>query len=561
MKKVENVWQGIIAGIMRSQQGLTIYEENGERVYRPQELIKGARQAAAALKKCGVEPGDRVGILAQTTPSIVLALLGSWALGAVPVPLPLPMRAVDPNSFIEHSAQRLQKVRARMLVLPGGLVSMLGDIANGVALTAAEDLTRDEELPATHSGRTDTAMIQFTSGSTSDPRGVVLSNEAIIANAEAIIRRIKAAPSDTIVSWMPLYHDMGLIGFFITALSAGCSLILMPPQGFAADPSIWFRSLDRYGATITGGPNFSYALSSRILKSGTLGDIDLSCLRLALNGAEPVDPCVLDELIREGQPYGLKENVLYPVYGLAEATLAVTFPHPGNRYRVDYVHRESIEDDARAVPLPAGLEGGRSVVSVGMPLDGTRVRILKATGEPALERDVGEVYVQGPSVMRGYWEDEEATAKALQGGWLRTGDLGYFADGELFLVGRIKEMMIVGGRNLFPEDVERCAEQVSGIRKGNAFAFGVTTPKGRERLVLVGETRFEAPDQALQAARAVSSAVRKEIGVPVREVVLVPAGSLPKTSSGKKRRFLCRHLYLEERLQAVARSGAAVPRN
>ncbi|OFW56661.1 MAG: hypothetical protein A2Y75_08860 [Candidatus Solincola sediminis] len=547
MKNAKNVWQCLANGVMRSQQGLTILEENGKTVYRPQELLRAAMHAAAGLHKSGVIRGDRVGILAQTTPTTVLTLLGCWALGAVPVPLPLPMRAMDPRAFIEQSGRRLQKVRAKLLVIPGNLIPMVGDLESTTRLVAAEDLCIQEEPPLEKTGLDETALIQFTSGSTSDPRGVVLSNRAIIANSRAICKRVRVGPKDTILSWMPLYHDMGLIGFFITALSAGCSLILMPPQRFAADPSAWLRALSDYRATITGGPNFSYALSSRILKAGTLGDIDLSSLRLALNGAEPVDAKVLDEFIREGRPYGLKETVPYPVYGLAEATLAVTFPNPGKRYRID-----------RA---PAELDRGRSVVSVGTPLSGIEVRIVKADGEEAMEREVGEVCVRGASVMQGYWEDEQATARVLRDGWLCTGDLGYIDSGELFLVGRIKEMMIVGGRNLFPEDVERCAEQVQGIRKGNTFAFGITTPRGRERLVLVSETRFESPDRALQAAHAVSSAVRREIGVPVREVVLVRAGSLPKTSSGKKRRFLCRDLYLDEKLHAVASSRAAVPGN
>jgi fatty-acyl-CoA synthase len=357
---------------------------------------------------------------------------------------------------------------------------------------------------------------------------------------------------------MPLYHDMGLIGFVITALSAGASLVLMSPQRFVSDPSLWMHAISDHRATITGGPNFAYALTCRILGSGSAGDLDLSSLRLALNGAEPVDYEVMNEFVRVGKTYGLKARVPYPVYGLAEATLAVTFPRPGRRYRLDYVSRKGIEEEGKAEPADPGEEGTRTLVSLGTPLEGVEISIVKEDGTEAVERDVGEVCVRGASVMQGYWGDAAATAETLIGGRLHTGDLGYLAGGELYLVGRIKDMVIIGGRNLFPEDVERCAEQVSGIRKGNVVAFGITTRRGRERLVLVSETRLSCCDAATEAAKAVSSAVREEIGVPVREVVLVPAGSLPKTSSGKKRRFLCRDLYLGRKLQPVACSGAAV---
>ncbi len=561
MRKANNVWEGIVSGVERSRRGLIILEEEGERVYAPRQLIREALRTASGLLKLGVRPGDRVGIMAQTTPHTVLTFLGCWAAGAVAVPLPLPMRAVDPTSFMEQSRRRLEKVGAEVLTLPGAFLPMVSDMGDGFRLVAMEELVGGEEASPVASGREDVALVQFTSGSTSEPRGVVLTHGNILANARAIAEKVDAGPRDTVVSWMPLYHDMGLIGFLITALGAGCSLVLMSPQRFVADPSLWLRACGEYRATITGGPNFAYALSTRVLRSGGLQGTDLSSLRLALNGAEPIDPQVLDELVAAGAGCGLKPEVPYPVYGLAEATLAVTFPEPGRAYRKDHVSRRGIEERGEALPCDPDSSDARCLVSLGRPLRGLEVRIIKEDGTPAGEREVGEVCVRGPSLMQGYWGDAAATAEALRGGWLHTGDLGYLAGGELYLVGRIKDMVIIGGRNLFPEDVERCAESVEGVRKGNAVAFGVTTGRGRERLVLVGETRLSCPRAALETARAVSSRVREEIGVPVREVVLVPAGTLPKTSSGKKRRFLCRELYLGEKLQAIARSGAPVMAN
>ena len=558
MRNVKNVWRGIERGLSQSERGLIILEEEEEVTYTPRELVASAERTACGLMRAGVEPGDRVGIMAQTTPSVFLTFLGCWAAGAVAVPLPLPMRAVDPASFIAQSRKRLEKVGTKLLALPGALMPMVGGMGEGMKIVAAEELECDGDLPPAPSTRDDIALVQFTSGSTSEPRGVILSHGNVLANARSICRKVKVRSSDSVVSWMPLYHDMGLIGFVITAMCGGASLVLMSPQRFVSDPSMWMRAISDHRATLTGGPNFAYALTCRILGSGAAGDLDLSSLRLALNGAEPVDNEVMDEFVRVGKDYGLKARVPYPVYGLAEATLAVTFPRLGRRYRLDHVSREGIEVEKKALPAEAGEEGTRTLVSLGTPLEGVEVSVVKEDGTPAGEREVGEVCVRGDSVMQGYWGDAAATAETLLGGWLHTGDLGYVAGGELYLVGRIKDMVIIGGRNLFPEDVERCAERVSGIRKGNAVAFGVTTRRGRERLVLVSETRLSCSDAAREAAKAVSSAVREEIGVPVREVVLVPAGSLPKTSSGKKRRFLCRDLYLGKKLRPVACSGAAI---
>jgi len=558
VKNARNVWESILKGLSHSERGLTILEEEGEKVYSPRELKEAAERAACGLIRAGVEPGDRVGIMAQTTPATVITFLGCWAAGAVAVPLPLPMRAVDPASFIEQSRGRLERVGARLLALPETFMPMVGELGVGVRMVACEELSSGGGLPPASTTPEDVALVQFTSGSTSEPHGVVLTHANIMANARAIARKAKVTHHDRVVSWMPLYHDMGLIGFLVTALSCGTDLVLMSPQRFVSDPGLWLRALSDHRATITGGPNFSYALSTRVLEGGRAGDLDLSSLRLALNGAEPVDPEAMDGFVRAGSEYGLKPEVPYPVYGLAEATLAVTFPQPGKRYRVDHVSRHDIEDAGVASPAEPGEEGTRALISLGTPLEGVGLRVLKEDGSEAGERELGEVCVSGPCVMQGYWGDEAATARAIREGWLHTGDLGYLAGGELYLVGRIKDMVIIGGRNLFPEDVERCAERVSGMRKGNAVAFGVRTRRGKERLVLVGETRLSCAEAARETARAVSEAVREEIGVPVREVILVPAGTLPKTSSGKKRRFLCRELYLGERLQAVARSGVPI---
>ena len=391
MTGARNVWQGIRKGLSRSQRGLIILQEDGETVYTPQELVEASERAACSLVRLGVEPGDRVGIMAQTTPETVVSFLGCWAAGAVAVPLPLPMRAVEPHAFIEQCRRRLHMVEARLLALPGSLLPMVGETGVGMKLVACEDLSAGGGMPAVPNTPEDIAMVQFTSGSTSEPRGVVLTHANIMANVRAISRKVKVTHRDRIVSWMPLYHDMGLIGFLITALGSGASLVLMSPQRFVSDPSLWMRAISDHRATITGGPNFAYALSARVLASGAAGDLDLSSLRLALNGAEPVDPEVLDGFVEAGRPYGLRRQVPYPVYGLAEATLAVTFPHPGKAYRLDYVSRAGIEEERYARPAEPDGEGTRALASLGSALEGLELSILRVDGSEADEREVYEL--------------------------------------------------------------------------------------------------------------------------------------------------------------------------
>ena len=271
MANTENIWQGIVEGLSRSKRGLTILEESGEIRYTPSELKAAAERCGVGLLRAGIKPGDRVGILAQTAPSTILSILGCFAAGAVAVPLPLPMRAVEPEAFIEQTVLRLDKVGAELVVLPGDLISMVGGMGENIRLLAAEELPADGVLPPLASGREDIAIVQFTSGSTSEPRGVILTNGNVNANSRAIGIHGKAGPWDTVVSWLPLYHDMGLIGFLITALNCGTSPVIMPSQRFTADPSLWLQAISDYKATITGGPNFGYALATLVFALAAYG--------------------------------------------------------------------------------------------------------------------------------------------------------------------------------------------------------------------------------------------------------------------------------------------------
>jgi fatty-acyl-CoA synthase len=553
-----DVWTALRAGLELSREGMRIKLDPEREVHLPpDEVVSLAGSYAAGLAARGVEAGDRVAILAQTTPEVLLSFMGCWRMGGVAVPLPLPMRAVSPTVFLTQTMAKIEASGARLVVVPEGLMGFVADLEAGCPVVSAESLAHGAgTCPALDIDPSAVALLQFTSGSTSEPRGVVLTHANLLANASSITRRISLSPDDHIVSWLPLYHDMGLIGFFLTAVASGASLTYLPPQLFVSRPELWLRALSEHGGTITGGPNFSYALLARLLKSGRFDGLDLSRLRLALNGAEPVDLKVVEGLIEATAPYGMRPEAPYPVYGLAEATLAVTFPEPGELFKVDWVSRYHLEAREGALPVSRESAGARPLICLGSALPGLEVRVKGTDGDWKSDRELGEVCVRGDSIMRGYWNDPGRTSSALVDGWLHTGDLGYLHAGELYLAGRIKDLVIIGGRNIYPEDVEHCGERVTGVRKGNAVAFGVTNRRGKERMILVGETHLEPGEEALAAAREASRVVAEEIGAPLGEAVLVKAGTLPKTSSGKKQRYLTRQLYHNLELEVVARTGA-----
>jgi fatty-acyl-CoA synthase len=346
---------------------------------------------------------------------------------------------------------------------------------------------------------------------------------------------------------------MGLIGLLMTPMLQGFELVLGAPQDFLAAPSTWLEWISEYRGTITAGPNFSYALAARALRRA--GALDLSSWRLALNGAETVDPGAVEAFCAAAAPFGFDARAAYPVFGMAEATLGVTFPTVGEGMTVDAVDRHALEHDRVAVPAASTGDGGaepstvRRLAFLGRPLPGFELRIVEPrSGEVRGEREVGELELRSPSVTPGYYRNPEATAAAFDDGWLRTGDLAYLVDGRLVVCGRLKDVIIVGGRNVFPEDVERAAATVEGVRVGNVIAFGSDRRRGRESIVVVAETKS---DELHAVHDSVVNHVCDAVGVPPVEVVLVRPGTLPKTSSGKLQRSLCRDRYHDDQLEPV----------
>jgi fatty-acyl-CoA synthase len=517
---------------------------------------------AAALQARGVMPGDHVALLGTTSRLLVTAIQATWLAGAATVVLPLPMRLGSVEEFVGQTRARLRSADAVALLVDRDLAAFVEPVPGEPPMVLLDELDRAARMttpgaydpPAADLDRL--AILQFTSGSTADPKGVMLPHRQLAANLDAIVTGVALAPGeDVFVSWLPLYHDMGLIGLLTVPMSTGTDLVLGAPQDFLAAPARWLEWMNRFGGTGTAGPNFAYALAARAL--GRMSDVDLSRWRLGLNGAEPIDPDAVEAFVAAGRPHGLDARSVFCAFGMAEATLAVTFPQPFSGMAVDTIDGRILEQDRYAVPIDPMRACSRRLARLGRPIGDLEVRIVDpGTKRTLTDRLVGELEIRGSSVTTGYYRRPEVTDATFHDGWLRTGDLAYLTDGELVVCGRIKDVIIVGGRNVFPEDIERAAAEVEGVRAGNVIAFGVEGRKGREALVVVAEARLrgvgvDGPGQAGPVRSAVAQRVRDAVGLPPEEVVLVAPGTLPKTSSGKLQRSLCRSRYLESELQQV----------
>jgi fatty-acyl-CoA synthase len=514
-------------------------------------LHEEAKAMAVALVRRGVGPGAQVGILGPTSRPLVTAIQATWLAGATVVVLPLPMRMNSLDDFVVQTRARVRAADTTLVVADAMLAGFIQAEPGDPPVVLLDDLTGDASDPWAWDAPKDDpqalGILQFTSGSTADPKGVMLPHATICANLDAISSAAELDPDvDVLCSWLPLYHDMGLIGLLTLGMTTGTDLALAPPQDFLAAPGRWMQWMSDHGATATAGPNFSFALAARALRRLAPGTLDLSRLRVALNGAEAVDPKAVADFVAAGAPQGLNPGAVFPAFGMAEATLAVTFPPPGRGLRTDPIDRRVLESDAYAAPGDPDSETTRHLVLLGRPVPGLEIRIVDpVSGDVRGEREVGELEIRGTSVTTGYYRRPDATDAAFHDGWLRSGDLGYTVGGELVICGRIKDLIIVGGRNVYPEDVERAAASVEGVRAGNVIAFAVDGRRGKEALVVVAESK----DPDLEGVRAaVAGRIREVVGLPPEEVVLVEPGTLPKTSSGKLQRSLCRSRYLSAAL-------------
>ncbi len=530
--------------------GITLLAQKGDeppeaRSYA--EIQSGARRRASQLEEEGVRRGDRVILVLPTGFDFVETFFSLQMLGAVPVPTYPPMSLQQAAVGLERVRHVAEDAGARfcltirsLLPLMGGLNLSVPSIEGVLDIgrfdgTGAPELSREIDPEAV-------ALVQYSSGSTGDPKGICLGHRQLVANCHSQGQAVKVDAEDVLVCWLPLYHDLGLVCSLHSCLYWRTPMILMPPQAFLLEPTSWLRAVSEYGGTISQAPNFAYSRCVKWIDESAMEGMDLSSWRVALVTAEPVNPNAVDAFARKFETVGFKREAICPAYGLAECTAGVTFPRLDGVDPVDEVDRESLSE-GRAVAA-ADPEDAVALPSLGWPLPGHEVRVLAGDGTECPERVVGEVLVRGPSLMEGYWQRPEATREVVRDGWFHTGDLGYLVGGELYICGRRKDLIIVRGRNYDPQDFERAAESVEGVRQGCVVAFGTyDEDKSSDAVVLICETRVRDEAARTSLTKKIRAVVANACMIPASEILLVPPGSLPKTSSGKLQRRRSRQLW------------------
>ena len=515
------------------------------------DLLAAAQKAAAGLAGLGVKRGDRVGVMLPSGPDYVAAFYGILWLGAVPVPLYPPFRLDQLEDYVQRQAAILKLAGVEILISfdrAKPVMPLLKLHSPGLKKIVTVGELEGEAPPYSVHPQ---ALIQFTSGSTGLPKGVVLTHTNLIHNIRGYGFGMNLTPRDVTISWLPLYHDMGLIGTMLGSIYDGQPLALMGPQDFLARPSRWLWAVHQYRGTVSPAPNFAYEICARKIPDEELEGLDLSSWRIALNGAEAVRPETLERFSERFAPYGFKPEAHFPAYGLAEASLAVTFPPPGRGPLVETLSRETLESEGVVAACGAG-ETPMTLVACGRPLPDMEVRIVDNHGKVLEDRRRGLVEFRGPSSLESYYNNPEATAAAKDAdGWVKTGDLGYLSEGELYLTGRIKDIIIKAGRNIQAEDVEDIVASVKGVRRGCVAAFGVEDDKeGTELLVIVAESRLKDEGAKNELAGKIEKEVARRLGVPPDRVDVVKSHTVPKTPSGKIRRSECKKRWIDGSLKA-----------
>jgi fatty-acyl-CoA synthase len=518
-----------------------------------------ARAVGAALQARGLLPGDHVAVLGPTSRELMTIVRGCWMAGIASMVLPLPMRMGSLEEFVNSTRARILHGDAKLVLIDDQLAPFYESAPGDppiepmrAVLPGSPGVPSGDRLEIPPPDPERLVILQYTSGSTSEPKGVMIPDRVLRANIDAICEAATLQEDEVMVSWLPLYHDMGLVGFLAVPMTRGIDLVQAAPQDFMAKPGNWMQWVSDWRGTATAGPNFSWVLATRALRRAE--GLDLSSLTLALSGAEPVDPKAVEAFVEAAAPFGFKPGGVFPAFGMAETAIGATFPPRGRGLVCDTVDREVLERQRVAKPIeiddPDDLAvRARRIPLLGKAVPGMEMKIVSLdTYEELPERHVGELLLRGTSVTPGYYKREEATTALFRDGWLCTGDLAYILDGELVLCGRIKDVIIVGGRNVFPEDIERAVGGLDGVRAGNVIAFGMEGYKGKESVVVVAEVRTDDPEAVREA---IHHRTLEVCGLPPRDVMLVQPGTLPKTSSGKLQRAKCRELYLAEELTLV----------
>ncbi|MFQ5589256.1 MAG: 1-acylglycerol-3-phosphate O-acyltransferase, partial [Nitrospiria bacterium] len=521
-----------------------------------QDLLSGATAIANGLRDKGLSRGETVSIMLPTGRTFFDTFFGVLLAGGVPVPIYPPFKPNQIEAYAARQENILKNAEAAYLITfqrVETVARLLRPRLSGLrAVLTPENLSaggQGETSPPVLAAETDPALIQYTSGSTGNPKGVYLTHENLLANIRCMKKAMHISSADIGVSWLPLYHDMGLIGSWLFCLTHGIPISIMSPMTFLSRPEKWLWAIHRYGGTLSAAPNFAYEICATKLRDEVLQGLDLSSWRIALNGAEQISPETLKRFSARFAPYGFRPETHLPVYGMAEASVGLAFPPLERAPRIDRVSRTRFQKDGEAFPAKPAEASPLAFVSCGLPLPEHEIRIVNESGAVLGERMEGHIEFRGPSCTSGYYRNLEKTASLFRGDWLVSGDLGYIADGELFITGRKKDVIIKGGRNLHPHEIEGVTAEVPGVRKGCIAAFGIPDKGlGTEKLVVVAETRSktEAEQTALKAD--IHQRIFDEIGLPADVVCLVPPGAVLKTSSGKIARSACRAAYLKGEL-------------
>lgn len=525
-------------------------------------LERASARYGGALQALGLKKGDRVALICPANEDFILCFFGALRAGIIPVPIYPPLGLGQLQGYLDNTRHIVAKSGARALVTTSQIKRLLGTVQEAspaleqvVAIEAIRESL--ETLKPVKLEPDDVAFLQFTSGSTSRPKGVTLTHANLMANVKCIMSDgLRMTKDDTGISWLPLYHDMGLIGFVIAPVVYRTPVVFLPPLLFLKRPVSFFQAITRHKGTIAYAPNFAYALCVKRIRERELTGLDLSTWRVAGCGAEPIRPETLEAFADTFAKVGFNRNALLPSYGMAESSLAISFTELGEGMKTIAVDGETLWSENTAKKVPEDAAGAVRLVSCGsnFPLHEIAVfaREDEASASPLAEGQVGEVRIKGPSVMPGYWEDVERTRETFAGGWLKTGDLGFLDGGHVFICGRTKELIIVNGRNYYPQDIEWEASRVAGVRKGNVIAFGARDTSGdRERVVVAFECQDAPKDtpadvvakQHQDLAQAVRKAVQEGMSLTLDDVVALSPGVLPKTSSGKLQRAKTRELY------------------
>ncbi|MEZ0385120.1 MULTISPECIES: fatty acyl-AMP ligase [Mycobacteriaceae] len=503
------------------------------------EVHERARRIAGGLAAAGVGPGDAVGVLAGAPVEIAPTAQGVWIRAASLTMLHQPTPRTDLAVWAEDTMTVVDMIDAKAVIISDPFLAAMPVLQEkGLKVLTVEDLLAADPIDPVEAGEDDLALMQLTSGSTGSPKAVQITHRNIYSNAEAMfISAEYDVDKDVMVSWLPCFHDMGMIGFLTVPMYFGAELVKITPMDFLRDTLLWAKLIDKYKGTMTAAPNFAYALfAKRLRKQATPGQFDLSTLRFALSGAEPVEPADVEDLIDAGRPFGLKPEAILPAYGMAETVLAVSFSKCGAGLVVDEVDADLLAALRRAVPSTRG--NTRRLASLGPLLEGIEIRIVDEHGNSLPPRGVGVIQLRGEPVTPGYLTMAGFLPAQDEHGWYDTGDLGYqMENGHVVVCGRVKDVIIMAGRNIYPTDIERAAGRVEGVRPGCAVAVRLDAGHSRETFAVAVESNaWQDPAEVRRIEHQVAHEVVTEVDMRPRNVVVLGPGSIPKTPSGKLRR-------------------------